>query len=225
MLPKSSDSQITRHAELALSETGDIEGKLTVSFTGLKAMELRREERDDDEADKKKTLEDEVKSYIPAASTLELVNKPNWTSSSSPLIAEFKLKVDGWASAAGRKFMLPVGLFSADEKSVFGHTERVHPIYFEYPSEKNDDITIALPTGWQVSSTPRDAVQDAHVISYSLKAENNKSSVRITRKLNMDVLLLEQKYYPALRNFFQLVRTTDEEQILVQPGDIATANP
>jgi hypothetical protein len=40
----------------------------------------------------------------------------------------------------------------------------------------------------------------------------------------MDVLLLEQKYYPALRNFFQLVRTTDEEQILVQPGDTATAN-
>jgi Domain of Unknown Function with PDB structure (DUF3857)/Transglutaminase-like superfamily len=223
-IPKSSDSQIIRHAELALSETGDIEGKLTVTFTGLKGMELRREERDDDEADKKKTLEDEVKSYIPAASTLELVNKPNWTSSSSPLIAEFTLKVDGWASAAGRKFMLPVGLFSADEKSVFGHAERVHPIYFEYPTEKDDDITITLPTGWQVSSTPQDSVQDGHVITYSLKAENNKSSVRITRKLNMDILLLEQKYYPALRNFFQLVRTTDEEQILVQPGDTATAN-
>ena len=131
-LPKSGDSQIIRHAELALSETGDIEGKLTVSFTGLKAMELRREERNDDETDKKKTLEDEVKSYIPVASTLELVNKPDWTSSSLPLIAEFKVKVDGWASPAGRKVMLPVGLFSADEKSVFGHEERVHPIYFEY---------------------------------------------------------------------------------------------
>jgi hypothetical protein len=223
-LPKSSDSQVIRRADLALSETGDIEGKVTMTFTGLKAMELRRAERDDDDADKKKTLEDEAKSYIPAASSLELTNKPDWTSSSLPLIAEFKLKIDGWASAAGRKFMLPVGLFSADEKSVFGHAERIHPIYFAYPHEKDDDITITLPTGWQVNSTPKDSVQDGHVIFYSLKAENNKSSVRITRKLNMDVLLLEQKYYPALRNFFQLVRTTDEEQILLQPGDTALSS-
>jgi len=57
-----------------------------------------------------------------------------------------------------------------------------------------------------------------------LKAENNKSSVRITRKLSMDMLMLEQKYYPALRNFFQVVRTTDEEQILLQPGGTTASN-
>jgi hypothetical protein len=62
------------------------------------------------------------------------------------------------------------------------------------------------------------------VISYTLKAENNKSSVRITRKLSMDMLMLEQKYYPALRNFFQVVRTTDEEQILLQPGGTTASN-
>jgi len=75
-----------------------------------------------------------------------------------------------------------------------------------------------------VSSTPKDSVQDGQVISYTLKAENNKSSVRITRKLSMDMLMLEQKYYPALRNFFQVVRTTDEEQILLQPGGTTASN-
>jgi len=224
MMPESSASRTIRKAELKLAETGDIEGKLTVTFTGLRAMQLRSEERNDDDADKKTTLEDEAKSYIPAASEIELTNQPDWTSASAPLIAEFKVKVDGWSSAAGRKTMLPVGLFTQEERSIFEHAERIHPIYFEYPSEKDDDITITLPAGWHVGSLPKDMIQEGRVITYTLKAENNKSSVHITRQLTMNVLLLDQKYYAALRGFFQLVRTTDEEQILLQPGDSTASN-
>ena len=224
MLPESSASRTIRKAELNLAETGDIEGKLTVTFTGLKAMQLRSEERDEDDADKKKTLEDEAMAYIPAASQLELVNNPDWANPSVPLVAEFKLKVDGWASAAGRKAMLPVGLFSQEEKNVFEHAERVHPIYFEYPNEKDDDITIVLPAGWQISSVPKDMIQEGRVVAYSLKMEDRKSSIHISRKLSLDILLLAQKYYPALRSFFQMVRTTDEEQILLQPGGTTAKN-
>ena len=224
MLPTSSMSRTIRKAELTLSETGDLEGKLTVTFNGLKAMQLRREERLQDDTDKKKTLEDEAQAYIPAASQLELTNKPDWVSSSAPLVAEFKLKVDGWASAAGRRFMLPVGLFSADEKKVFEHANRIHGIYFEYPMEKDDDISVTLPAGWRVTSLPKDAIQDQRVIVYSLKAEDNKTSVRVTRKFSIDMLLLDPKYYAALRSFFQEVRTHDEEQILLQPGNTTASN-
>jgi hypothetical protein len=35
---------------------------------------------------------------------------------------------------------------------------------------------------------------------------------------------VDKKYYPALRNFYQGVRTTDEEQILLQPGGTAASN-
>ena len=41
--------------------------------------------------------------------------------------------------------------------------------------------------------------------------------------LNIDLLLLETKFYPALRNFFQVVRTGDESQIVLQPAS-ATSN-
>lgn len=223
-MPKSSNTQLIRRADLTLSENGDIEGKLTLTFTGLMAMQLRREERNEDDTDRKKTLEDEAKSYIPATSEVELTNKPDWTSSSAPLIAEFKMKVDGWASGAGRKAMLPMALFSADEKNVFSHADRVHPIYFEYPTEKDDDITIALPAGWQISSVPKEMMQDGRVITYSLRAENNKTSVHITRKFSTDILLMDQTYYGALRNFYQIVRTADEQQILLQPGGTTASN-
>jgi hypothetical protein len=66
--------------------------------------------------------------------------------------------------------------------------------------------------------------QDGHVIVYNLKVEDNKGTLHLTRKLSVDVLLLEQKYYAALRKFFQVVRSGDEEQIVLQPGTAAASN-
>jgi hypothetical protein len=36
--------------------------------------------------------------------------------------------------------------------------------------------------------------------------------------------MVDQKVYPTLRNFFQVVRTGDEEQIVLQPGASAVSN-
>jgi hypothetical protein len=223
-VPESSASKIARTANLTLSETGDLEGKLTITFTGLEAMGRRLQERNEDDADRKKFLEDEAKQYVPAAIEVELTNKPEWTSAAPSLTAEYKLKIPGWVSGAGRRALLPVGIFSATEKNVFDHTERVHPIYFEFPSQKIDDVSITLPLGWQVSSLPSAQDKDAKVVRYIMKAENDKSTVHLNRVLNLDLLLLEAKYYPALRNFFQVVRTGDEEQVVLQPIGARASN-
>src|SRR5205807_5663477 len=106
-----------------------------------------------------------------------------------------------------KRVMLPVGFFTAYEKRVFEHANRVHPIYFEYPYEKIDDVTVDLPPGWKVSSIPPARTNDGHIVVYDLKVENSNGTLHIARKLNVDILLLEQKYYGALRNFFEVVRT------------------
>jgi hypothetical protein len=186
---------------------------------------LRRvEERHEDDAHRKKLLEDQAKEYIPAASEVDLTNKPDWNSSSTPLVAEFKLRIPGWISGAGRRAMFPVGIFSATEKQVFEHQQRVHPIYFEFPFQKEDDITVSLPLGWQISSLPPANVQDAKAALYSLKVEDQKGSIHLTRVLNVNLVYLEQRYYPVLRNFFQIVRTGDEEQIVLQPIGTTASN-
>jgi hypothetical protein len=223
-LPQSSESRIERNAKFRLSDTGDLEGKLTVTFTGLEGMYRRIEERHSDDAERKKYLEDQVKEYIPAAAELELTQQPDWKSSSQPLVAEFSVKIPGWVSGAGRRALLPVGIFSATEKHLFEHANRVHSIYFEFPFEKADDVTIDLPLGWQVQSLPEPKNQDGHVLGYDLKAEKGDKSLHLTRKITVNVLLLETKYYGAVRRFFQDVRTGDEEQIVLQPGAASARN-
>lgn len=219
-LPLPSESRIEKVAKLTLSDTGELEGQLTITYTGLEAASRRIQERHSDDVARKKYLEDSAISEIAAAGEAELTNKPDWANSETPLLAEFKLKVPGWISNAGSRAMIPAAMFTAGERTTFEHTNRVHPIYFQFPHEKVDDITIQLPPGWRVSSIPKSQEKDAHVINYRMKVEADPSSLHLTRKVSIDIMMLQAKYYPALRDFFEIVRTGDGEQIMLQPGEV-----
>lgn len=222
-LPESRESGIQRKAELKLSDTGELEGKLAVTYTGLEASQRRVQQRLTDEAERRKFLEDEVREAIPVACDVELTNQPDWKSSSS-LVAEYTLKVTGWVSGAGRRALLPVGLFAAPEKHLFDHAERVHPIYFEFPFQRSDDVSIDLPLGWQISTVPKPENLDAKAVTYTLEAKNDKGTLHLNRALNVDILMLPAEKYQALRKIFQIVRTVDEEQVILQPSSANASN-
>jgi hypothetical protein len=209
---------------MRLTEDGNLEGTLKLVYTGLEAMYHRQEMRHADEVTRKKFLEDRIKNQVPINSEVELTSQPDWESSESPLVAEFRLTIPNWASSAGKHSTIPAGVFTAFEKHVFERENRIHPIYVDYPYEKEDDVTIELPAGWKVESVPPSKTIDGHVLIYSVKVENNQTTLRLTRKLTWKFLLLDQKYYTPLRNFFQNVRTEDDQQILLQPSAATAAN-
>ena len=135
-VPSASDSAIQRKAQLKLADTGDLEGKVVITYTGLEASQRRLQERLADDTERKKYLEDEVKEAVPVACEVELTNQPDWKSSSPSFVAEFSLKVPGWVAGAGRRALMPVGLFSAPEKRLFDHADRVHPIPIYHPDQR-----------------------------------------------------------------------------------------
>jgi hypothetical protein len=222
-LPQSDDSRIERKADLKLSENGDLEGTLKVTFSGLEALQRRGEERHADDAARKTFLEDEIKEYVPAAVEVELTSNPEWEASDNTLKAEFHMKIPGWVAGAGRRALISVGLFTAPEKHLFDHADRVHPIYIQFPFQRIDDVTIELPQGWQVATVPKAQNEGGKVLGYTLKVDDNKTTLHMGRTLNVNLLLMEPKYYSSLRGFFQVVRTADEQQIVLQP-DTASAS-
>jgi transglutaminase-like putative cysteine protease len=222
-LPDSSLSKIDRRAELKLTQEGALEGRVTVTFTGLEALTRRIEMRNEDEAARKKFLEDQFRESIPSGTDVELTNKPAWNSSARELVAVYDLKVPGWASGAGHRALLPVGLFSAAEKPLFEHANRVYPVYLHFPFEKQDDLAIELPLGWKVSSLPKELNADSKAVAYLLKVQDDQGTLHLTRLVRCNLISVETKLYPALRAFYQTVRTGDEEQIVMQPGATAAA--
>jgi len=225
-VPAAAESRVERKAALQLNDSGALEGKLTVTFSGLQALQRRLDERQEDDAGRKTFLEDQVKEYVPSSAEVELKNKPEWSSSAPTLVAEFDLKVPDWASSAGRRTLLPVGLFGGADKHVFEHAVRVHPIYFQFPHQEVDDVTIDLPSGMQVSSLPKPQSVDIKACAYSLDTQNQGASLHLARQMTVNLGMADAQHYAALRNFFQIVRTADEQQIVVSPGPAAaTANP
>ncbi|MGA9529898.1 MAG: DUF3857 domain-containing protein [Terriglobales bacterium] len=215
MIPEASQSRIERVGKLRLDETGDITGTLTLTYSGLEALHHRLEELHEDDVERKKYLETLATEQIPVPAEAMLTNKPDWTSSETPLVAEFELKIPGWASAAGRRTIMPAAILTAGEKGLFDHATRVHPIYFSYPFEKSDDLTVSLPAGWHATGLPAQQDQDGHVIVYKRNTERGNGTVRLTRQLTVKFLLLDQKYYDSIRSFFQTIRNGDEEQVVL----------
>jgi hypothetical protein len=222
-LPDSSASRIERKADLKLTDDGSLTGKITVTFTGLEALTRRLQVRNEDEAARRKYLEDLLSEYVPAGMEAELKNQPDWKNSSAPLIAEYEVKIPGWASSAGKRALLAVGLFGGTEKHLFEHAHREFPVVFEFPFKKTDDVTIELPPGWQVGSSPKDVDQDAKAVEYIFKSDGKNGTIHFNRILRSDLSFVAADKYPVLRNFFQVVRSGDEQQIVLQQGTAAAS--
>lgn len=222
-IPESSASAIRRTAKLKLTDEGSLEGTVTLTLTGLQSIPPRREFMHQDDEARKKYLEELLKDYVPAASEVDLAKQPDWNSSEVPFTAEFKIKIPGWASSAGRRALLAAGIFSVDEKHMFEHADRVNAVYFHYPFRKIDDITIDLPLDWKVDTLPKDVDQDAKAAEYTLKFEQKSGTLHITRTLRSDLVMVPKEFYASLRGFYQAVKSGDEQQIVVLPNASAAS--
>ena len=130
--------------------------------------------------------------------------------------------VPDWASAAGHRTVLAAAVFGGGEKHVFEHAVRVHPIDFEFPYSDVDDVTITPPAGWQVSGFPQPQHTNLKVCSYSLTTESKDGLLHLSRNLMINLSLLQPEYYGGLREFFQVVRSGDEQQLVLQPAGGST---
>ena len=81
----------------------------------MEGARMRRDEKDADATARKRSPEDSVKDDVAAPGEINLTNQPDWKSSELPLVAEFRLKVPGWAAMAGHHALIPMGLFGAQE--------------------------------------------------------------------------------------------------------------
>jgi hypothetical protein len=217
-VPGAAESRVERKAAVKLSQSGTLEGKVTVTYSGLEASWRRLNQRNEDATDRQKFLEQDLEAGVSTGIDVKLTNTPDWTNSEAPLVAEFELSVPGWAAAAGNRSLMPVGLFGGSEKHMFEHSARVHPVYFTFPYQHTDEIAIELPPGWQVSSVPKARTEDARIAAYNSSAQTTGGTLTMKRELALRTIIVPQKFYAQVRDFYQAVRAGDEDQIVITPA-------
>ncbi len=222
--PASEESRTERKASLRLGEDGSVEGRLRVSYYGQQALEKRQDAVEIDELGRRKSLQDEVKAWLPASASVELVSAGKWDASEAPLEAEFKVRVPDLAATTGQRVLLPLGVFQTTAAHPFQPTRRVHAVYFPYPYQELDEIEVQLPAGFRADGLPApQQTSDTSFGSYRRTVTATGNSMSIRRTMSLAGIHYPVEYYPLLRLFFDKLHSGDEDRAVLQAGGAGAA--
>jgi transglutaminase-like putative cysteine protease len=224
-LSPASDSVRERRTDVHLDTDGTLSGNLEITFFRQWGSVIREDERDDDDAGKKKDMADSVKAYLPAGATFEITGMSGWDKNSDPVHIEGTVRIPGFATAAGHHVLLPLTLFQATQPASFQHEKRLNSIYFHFPEIEKDSVTIHLPSGWKIESIPTaQKASPGGGLSYSVSSSQSGDVVSVDRELTISGIMFPVDDYRPIRAFFNKVKTDDDAQIVLQLGQMAKGN-
>ncbi|MGZ4854961.1 MAG: DUF3857 domain-containing protein, partial [Candidatus Angelobacter sp.] len=209
---------IRRNAEMALDGGGNLKGTITVKFEGGDALEHRLDELDTDEAVKKKNLEDELQGWLPTGAVIKLTKSEGWETSDGPLTAVFSVEMPGYASAAGKRLLVPAYLFQARQLDAFKHVDRKFPVYFPYAFGEVDRVNISVPGGYTLENTPQQQTARLGYAAYQNLAQFDGKQLVTQRILQVNGIFFRLDVYPEVKDFFSKVQAGDEQQAVLTGG-------
>ena len=224
-LPNDSQSVTERKADLQLDEDGNLQGKLQISFTGLEALLRRQNAREEDDAGRKKEIEDEFKAWLPAGASFDLGAVTGWDQTEQPLTVEGTLHFNGFAMMAGRRLLVPLTFLQSNLAASFQRYTRSYPIYFRYPFQIHDAITIQVPDGYSVETLPdaKEVTPDKRLM-YRITAKQQGNSLHVERTLAVNGFLFPTEFYSTLRTFLSSAKASDDQQAIFQSSASAKKN-
>lgn len=211
------DKAVThRSAVVSVAENGDLKGEITLEFKGLDALQHRLDAIDEDEAGRKKSLEDELSDSLPNGASVKAVDVQGWNATEDPLVAKFQVEIPSYASAAGKRFIVPSYLFRVKQNAAFKQNERKYPVYFPYPFSENDEVSIKVPAGFSVESVPSGQEARLPYAGYQSVFSFDGSQLIMQRQLLFNAFYIELSRYAEVKGFFTKVQTGDEQQAILQ---------
>lgn len=211
------DTALTqREIALALDAEGNLAGTVTVTFQGQEALVRRVEHIGDDETEVKKAFEAEMAELLPPGAKVSLNGLENIDNNADTLVARFEVALEGLATSAGDKTLLPVSPLLGARRHPFRHAERKHPVYFPYPYREFDDIVITLPEGLRAETVPAKHLRDMESFGFSLFcAPEDGGKLHVQRDLTVKRSYFPVEQYKTIKAFFDEVTAGDEELVVL----------
>jgi hypothetical protein len=214
--PSSVDSVSSRKAELRLLEDGSVEGKLEISYSGQASLMRRLDAFDEDDAGRRKQMESEIKAWLPPGAKIEIESVSPWENSQDPLRVVCKVTIPNASSATGHRVLLPAALLQFGLRSAFQSGTRVHPIYFSFPYQEDDEVTFEVPAGYSIESLPNPVNVRTEFANFQATSARSDDLLRFHRHFALNEIIFPATDYSAVRGFFDKVRASDEQQVVLQ---------
>ena len=217
-------SAVERTADLKLQPDGDVEGTVEIVFTGQEALDMRLSGNDEDEAGRRKLLEDEVKKLTPAGATIDLDTVTGWEDPEKPLRVQCHLHAPRFAAVSRQRMLLPMAVFQANRTNPLAHAYRVQPVYFQRGYREKDIITISTPSGYDLEALPSAAEDNTSFAQFNSKSTSDAGRLRFERRAQLKEYYFPVQSYGSLREHFQKMRQSDAENLVLHKTDSAQSH-
>jgi hypothetical protein len=144
-------SLIQRTATFRLDEEGTLEGDVKVEVTGHEAIRERNFFDGLSEANRVETLKEKLQARLSTAE-VDSVEFENVLDASKPFSCTYRIKVVGYAQRTGKRLFVQPAFFQWGRAAMFRDSQRVHPIFFDYPWSEKDTVKIELPEGYALDN-------------------------------------------------------------------------
>ena len=200
------------NADVAMTESGELNGKLTIERTGYYALNERKKFVD-------KGQEEYVKDFL-GNRTWDLAKSEFYNAKelNEPFKVLHQMKVSDHVTSAGDVLYMNPFLLMRMEANEFSLEKRDYPVNFGSPFERMYTCKIRIPDGFQVDELPQSKVfalpEAGGKFLYNVARLENVISITSIFQINRDIFT--QVEYPNLREFYNLVVAKQAEQIVLK---------
>jgi hypothetical protein len=224
--PNATKDAITAHAaDLTVDAQGGITGTVKILMNGPAALHWRQLNLTSDPEEVRKQLNESLSNLLPQGITGE-VDKIQGLETAEGFVS-VSAKVSGQlGSSTGKRLLLPGFFFSTGAHPQFvAEEKRTSAVDLHYAEQVIDDAVYHLPAGFTVESapTPAQLPWPEHATLVVMTAPGN-GVIDIRHTFQRAFVLLEAKEYPALRDYYQKIAATDQQQLVLVKAPGAAGN-
>ena len=216
-LAPASRSLKQRTGKFTLLDDGTIEGEWKLVYNGYWADVFREQEDQDSPSERIKGLQEDIASRVPGAIVSDV--QLDGGNKAEPYSVSYKVRIPGYAQRTGARLFFQPIVFQKGLNAYFPSPTRSTDVYFRFPWTEQDDITISLPSGFQLEQPEVPGELNGGVARYRLAMTTSGSLLSVSRTLVMgsaDVVVFDQARYPVVKEFFDRVHTADGHTLVLR---------
>ncbi len=206
--PAIRDAMVT----INLAEDLSLSGETKNRFTGHYALMYRDDYKNLGELDIQKELEKDL-----GQTELSNVKFENLKVSNQPVSLHYNFEtIDGLENVGGKLYFSPMA-FLALKENPFKLEKRDYPIDYGYPIKDRYLVTINLPEGYKLESTPENAIfslgENMGGFKYMISQVGNKLQLSVELSINDSFISAED--YGNLKKFYEMIIAKEAEKVVL----------
>ncbi|WP_438480811.1 DUF3857 domain-containing transglutaminase family protein [Oleiharenicola lentus] len=223
----SAQSHRRQTADLTLDESGVLEGKITLSYTGQFEFQHKNilDAASKEAAEKylKEMVDDNLKSV-----EITEVQIENADHAIEPLRISYHIKVPEFAERTGSRLFVQPSVFRRGAKPLFIEAKRRAGIFFPHRYSEFDAVSITLPEGYAIEegSAPPDLdLGPGGAYKVKLSWSHNRRLVSYERAYRQDFIGFSASNYERAKQIFEVIQTRDNHMLTFKRVETSTTVP